>query len=214
MLEIRLSAKNIGYLNLGILLLETIWYYYEGFPLNKLLAILSFFTNFTQFSVVIYQVWSIIEGFVLNQQSLHLKRFQTFLFYECFMVAISFWSIYLIQPNAVISKKHPISTYILLTFHGGNFLYLYFISIYSSSIQYSGDAKIVTISGCLYVFFVLLNYLVNERVPYPFFRHMHPLLAILIITLLVFTLSSLYVYVCKRYSQRKSVEEENKNKFD
>ncbi|CAK73255.1 unnamed protein product (macronuclear) [Paramecium tetraurelia] len=196
-----------------MLFLETIWYYYEGFPLNKLLAILSFYTNFTQFSVVVYQVWSIIEGFLWNQQSLPLKRFQTFLVYACFIVAISFWSIYLIQPDAVISKRHPISNYILLTFHGGSFLYLYFITIYTSSIQYSGNAKIVTISGCLYVLFIVLNYLVNDRVPYPFFRHMNPLLAILIIALSVFMISSLYVFVCKRYHQKKSLEEENKNKL-
>ncbi|CAD8165612.1 unnamed protein product [Paramecium pentaurelia] len=124
MLDIKLSSKNIGYLNFVILLLEIIWYYYEGFPINKLLAILSFYTNFTQFSVVIYQVWSIIESLIWKQQSLQLKRFQTFLVYECFMVTISFWLIYSIQPNAVISKTHPISLYILSTFHGGSFLYL------------------------------------------------------------------------------------------
>ncbi|CAD8064124.1 unnamed protein product [Paramecium sonneborni] len=204
----QLSTMNIGCINFIILLLEAVWYYLEGFPLNKLLAMLSFYTNFTQLSVVVYQVWSIIEAILLKKQSLKLQRFQTFLIYECFIVAIAFWSIYLIQPNAVISKKHPISTYILITFHGGSFLYLYCIALLTNGFKYCENKKIASISASLYIFFVVLNYIINDRIPYPFLKSLNPLLAILMIILILLILSTFYIFICKRFEMKDKDQEQ------
>ena len=59
--------------------------------------------------------------------------------------------------------------------------------------------RIAKISGSFYIFFVILNYIIYDKVPYPFLKRVHPLLGITLIALTIFIISSLYVFLCKRF---------------